>query len=295
MQECTSASPGLTPHTQMDHSNKATCLLPITKSCGSERLQDTDLPHYSSDKQEKQPEIEQSSAVMTNTRFCTHAGTGVRAAADQGSTDVAALLQTRTCATARITSQTASTAQSSVTRPDVCGQVNHVQGETVRSLRTRWAGEASQPAQHEGSGAGRRSCGGAPHGGGSHRSSRGTARGRPKPPDLCPRAARAPRPAPGPSAAPPAGAAPCAAAAASVRGGHAVSVRGSVRAPPRFLSVPRLSSPSLPTSFRVPVYPRTLPAPPHPSPHPSARPTTAGPFLRGHGRAAAFPLRRGGR
>lgn len=98
---------------------------------------------------------------------------------------------------------------------------------------------------------------------GSDRSSPGTAS---QPSEasgpLCPRAARGPRPAPGPSAAPPAGAAPCAAAAASVRGGHAVSVRGSVRAP--LGSSPSLGSPLHPSQ--------------HPSAYPCIPPRTAPPL-----------------
>lgn len=105
VQECTNAS-GFIPHTRMDHSNKATCVLPRYEVMWLREAAGHRSASLLSDKQEKQPEIEQGSTVMTNTRLCTHTGAGVRAAAGQGSTDVAALLQTRACGTARITSQT---------------------------------------------------------------------------------------------------------------------------------------------------------------------------------------------
>lgn len=68
-------------------------------------LQSRGLSCNESDKQEKWSEKEQRSSVTTTMRSRMQAGTSGCAAAGQGTTDVAALLQTRTCGMEGITSQ----------------------------------------------------------------------------------------------------------------------------------------------------------------------------------------------
>jgi len=77
-------------------------------------LQNTGPTYNETDKQEKQSGKEQSNSVTSNTQSCMWSGTSDCAAAGQGTNDVAALLQTRTCGMERITSQTC------VNRSDQC-------------------------------------------------------------------------------------------------------------------------------------------------------------------------------
>lgn len=154
--------------------------------------------------------------------------------------------------------------------------MNHARGVTVRSPRTWWAGEASQPPPREGSGTGRRGCGGAPHGGGlgpllpwdrlaAVRSLRAAL------PAGCARSPPRARPLRGPT---------CRGrplrCGGRVCAGRARGVCARVRPrTPRFLSVSRLSSPSFPASFRLPLYPSPhRPTPlrtPPPAPPPQGR------------------------